>query len=167
MGCFGDSNHVFCPCENLDAYESNIDIQTPSLVILVIQSALDDLNIIGSSHSWWIKRRGNPTTKKLDRIMHPEYGHVRFVKWTRHPDADADRCSFGAKQEVKLDAASRLILKTHPDFSGFLNEMFEHFQLQQATISRRMIQNFHNRERTTSDCCIQLLRADAAFGILI
>lgn len=63
---FGDSNQVFCPCENLDAYESNIDIQTPSLVIIVIQSALGDLNIMGSSHSWWIKRRGNPTTKKLD-----------------------------------------------------------------------------------------------------
>ncbi|WZZ65243.1 hypothetical protein YC2023_076613 [Brassica napus] len=24
-------------------------------------------------------------------------GPVRFVNWTRHPDADADRCSFGAK----------------------------------------------------------------------
>uniref|UniRef100_A0A0D3AWD8 DUF4408 domain-containing protein n=1 Tax=Brassica oleracea var. oleracea TaxID=109376 RepID=A0A0D3AWD8_BRAOL len=89
-------------------------------------------------------------------------GPVRFVNWTRHPDADADRCSFGAKQEVKLDAASRLILKTHPDFFGFLDEMFERFQLQQATISRRMIQNFRNRERTTpaSNYCTRMPRLE-------
>ncbi|KAF3509226.1 hypothetical protein F2Q69_00001375 [Brassica cretica] len=35
------------------------------------------------------------------------------------------------------------------------------------TVSRRMIQNIQNRERTTSDCCIQLLQSDVAFGILI
>ncbi|KAH0939606.1 LOW QUALITY PROTEIN: hypothetical protein HID58_007067 [Brassica napus] len=43
-------------------------------------------------------------------------------------------------------------------------KMFERFQLQQAHPN---IQNFQNGERTTSDCCIQLLRADAASGILI
>ena len=26
-----------------------------------------------------------------------ELGHVRFVNWKQHPDADAGRCSFGAK----------------------------------------------------------------------
>ena len=68
----------------------------------------------------------------MDESDANEDSPVRFVNWMQHPDSDADRCSFGAKQEVKLDAASRLILKTHPDFSGFLDEMFERFQLQQA-----------------------------------
>ena len=57
-------------------------------------------------------------------------GPVRFVNWTRHPDADANQCSFGVKYEVKLDAASGYSFTTHPDFPGILDDIFKRFQKQ-------------------------------------